>query len=167
MFSRRFTIEEDGIIVTGGLYGSTESFIIFPLNAYYSYNILNSKFSLVPHLGISFSAHLNNDQHNSNITLDNMSLSNNLGIFNETDTFATFSAEPEKNYSFLLNTGIGFEYKILKKLIITLNGNYSLGFNEINRFVVLFKRENTNDLNGILSYKGTHYYITCGIKIPI
>jgi hypothetical protein len=163
MFSDRYAVEDYG----GGSYGSSGRFIIFPLNAYYYLIIPNSKFSLAPHLGLSFNANLRNDQYISNVTLDDMHLSNNLGITNETDSFTTFTAKPANNYCFLLNTGIGFEYKILKKLIITINGNYSIGFNEINRFVVLLKRENNNNLNGSLSYKGTHYYIACGIKIPI
>jgi hypothetical protein len=166
MFSDRYTVVEDGIMTTAGCYGSSVEFIIFPLNAYFYFNLPNSRFSIGPHLGLSFTTTLHDEKYTSNVTLADMHLSNNFGICNA-DTNTTFTARPANNYCLLLNAGIGFEYKILKRFIITINTNYSVGFDEIHRFVFLWKRENDNNINGTLSYKGTHYYIVCGIKIPI
>lgn len=161
-FSDRFTILSDNYTVAM-CFGGSNAFIIVPLNASYNCRILNSKFYAIPHLGISFISRLEKENYRTDITFENMeTLGINLGTINNTTKYSTFPAEPANDFGFLLNAGIGFEYKILKRLGITLNGNYSLGFDEINRYVILLKAE--NNLIGNLSYEGTHYSVECGLK---
>lgn len=148
----------------GGRYGGSKSFIILPLNASYHFNILNSKFFVIPHLGISFITPLYQDNYRTDITFDNMESSNNIGTINDTIRYTTFTTKPSSDYSFLLNAGVGLEYRMNKRLGITLNGNYSFGLNEITRFVILSKEGNNKTYRANLSYKGTHYYFACGLK---
>jgi hypothetical protein len=163
-FSNRYTVMLDSFGFGGCSGASKNAFIIIPLNAKYKFNLLNSKYTLTPNLGVSYIGHLHTDQFRTDITFDNLSASDNFSIEGK-DTTTAFTTRPATNYSLVLNTGIGFEYRISKSLGITLNVNYSFGFKEINRFVVLIKRENNDNFNGNLSYKGTNIYLTSGIKI--
>jgi hypothetical protein len=165
-FSNRYFVRLDSIGVGGSTGSSRSSFFIIPLNLSYNLKIPNSKFSIVPHIGISYISNLHNVPYRTDITFDKMgSSNNNLAIINKRDTITTFITKPASNYSLLLSAGLGFEYRISENVGITLNGNYSFGLNEINSFVVLVKRKYHDNLNDNLSYKGTHYYLACGIKI--
>ena len=166
-FSNRYSLTYDSFGSAGCFGSSKNAFLIIPLNVYYYFNIPKTRFTFTPHLGLSHASHLHKDYFRTDITIDNMGSSDNFEITNETDTLTTFTTRPTNNYSFLFNAGAGFEYRILQRLSITINGNYSFGYKEINRFVVLLKREDSNNINGNLDYKGTHYYLTCGLKIYI
>jgi len=162
MFSDKYNVQfkEYGFSC---LMGGSDAFIIIPLNLSYSYRIAKSKFYVVPHLGVSFINRLEKEKYKTGITFDNIESSGSFGIIGKAIKYTDFPAEPSNDFSLLLNSGIGLEYRIHNRWGITLDGNYSLGFNEINRHILLIK-DNNSEITGELSYKGTHYSLAGGVK---
>jgi hypothetical protein len=157
-FSDRYTIKFPDTWESGSL-GAIQTCIIIPLNVSYNWNLLNSKLFIVPYFGVSYASRLKDHNFATLIITDTLEIL--------TDTVTTIPTRPSDKYSFLFNTGIGIEYRVSDRLGITLNGNYSIGLNEIHRFNVQIKQAYRDDIIGKLSYKGTHYYIAFGIKIYI
>jgi hypothetical protein len=162
MFSDRCNVQLENIRFSREM-GGSDAFIIIPLNLSYNYRIAKSKFYVVPHLGVSFINRLEKENYITGITFDNMESSGSLGIIGETIKYSEFPAEPSNDFCFLFNAGIGMEYRIHDRWGITLDGNYSQGFNEIDRYVILIK-DNNGNIQGVLSYKGTHYSLAGGVK---
>lgn len=165
-FSNSFTLKLDNNSTFSSMTRSSESaYVIVPLNAFYNIKLWDTKFTLKPHLGISYCSHTTQNQQYENITFDNFEESNNLIIINNVDSITSYKAKPGYNETLLINTGLGVEYALTKKFTVSVNTNYSMGINEVNRLGVLLKREDGNNLSGILSHNGSHFYTSCGVKL--
>ncbi len=165
--NRHVVIHDEGAFSSSFSRDGRNAFIVVPLNLYYSFDFEQGEHKIAPRVGISYATHLRRDHHRTDITFDNITGGDNLSISNGIDTSTTFTTSPAHSFGILVNAGISIEYGLGKRFAFTFNGNYSFGFREINRFVVLMKKGSGENREGSLRYDGTHYYLACGVKMVI
>lgn len=143
-----------------------EGFLSVPVNVKYSFKTKIEKLKIVPYIGVSWSTHkINSSPYMTRYDIDyseESTLYNPIAL----DTTAIIKAyRPSKN-NILINYGVGFEYKILEKLILTLSGNLTSGFTDMNRLDIDVILEDRVE-SGEIKYQGNKLYISGGLKIPI
>ncbi|MDH5476196.1 MAG: hypothetical protein OEX22_10930 [Cyclobacteriaceae bacterium] len=141
-----------------------EGFLDIPLNIKYKINSGIEKLNIVPYLGVTISNHTINT--NPYYTIYDIEYEGNLPPINlvPVDTISIVNAYRPLKTSILINGGIGFEYTFFKRMTFTLSGNFTTGFNDMNKLTVVVFRENQTEYGEII-YQGTKFYLATSIKI--
>jgi hypothetical protein len=160
----RVALNYEGMSLIGTSYVSFfEGFINIPLNIKYNINTGVKNLNIVPYLGLTLSTHTlgkGNFFESYNCDYDYIS-----GQPQPTDTLMKISGYRPTVAAVLLNIGMGVEYNLLNKIIFTFYGNFTVGFQDINKLSVeVFLGDNTE--YGDVIFKGNKFYMSGGIKIP-
>lgn len=131
---------------------------IIPLRFGFKLNILKEKIYLVPVVGYSFGI--------------NPPYGNGLGYGNPTSSSTTIDYDYTENpnvsrYFSLLQTGIGFEFKLFKTLLFSISTNYYGGFRETTHLDINYTVNNSNQTTGTAISKGEFWCVSTGLKYPI
>ena len=147
----------------GGFYSGSTGFKRIPLNIKYNFSILNERLKIVPYLGSSILTHSQNIGQFEKEFSEHKSITATGFVIEGTTTVTGYRL---RKMNLILNTGLGLEYALTKRFIITFYGDYSLGFDNINKVNVV-SVENEFTQEGDVYYNGTNFNLNCGIKIPI
>lgn len=145
--------------------GLFDGFLSVPLNLKYNFQTMVKNLSIVPYFGLAWSTHGKSTTPSSPAYTIDYYFENPGDGFLRADTLAyTITHRPVEN-NLLINYGLGIEYQILNRLIFTLNGNFTHGFTDMNRFSVnVLSNEGTE--SGTIRYRGNKFYLSGGVKIP-
>jgi hypothetical protein len=141
-------------------YGSTSddpSWII-PVRLGLNLNLYKGKIYLVPVVGYSFGI--------------NPPYGYGLGYGKQTSSTTTIDYNYTENpdvsrYFSLLQTGIGFEFKLFNTLLLSITTNYYSGFKKTTHLDINYTVNNSNQTTGTAISKGEFWCVTSGLKYPI
>jgi len=143
--------------------GSIRSFIA-SLRLGTKINIHREKIYLVPVIGYSFG--FNRDYSSFGYSSSGYG-SGGVNIGN--DSFSYTISERynlAKNFS-LLQTGLGFEFGIFKKAILSVSANYFTGFQKISESDITYKINNSSPTTAKVYSKGEFWSLGIGFRYPI
>lgn len=131
---------------------------IIPVRFGLNLNLYKEKVSFVPIVGYSFGI--------------NPPFGYGLGYGKQISSTTTidynFTENPEvSRYFSLLQTGIGFEFKLFKTLLFSLSTNYYSGFNKTIHLDINYTVNNSNQTTGTAISKGEFWCLSTGLKYPI
>ncbi len=164
-FSNNYMIYENDRFAHGGgfMVGGT-GFYRIPLLLRYKYTTAHGRLSLSPYLGASL---LISATGTGEYARSNSYGWSDDGVHAIDTIYDNSVAYRLKKSVVTLNAGMGVEYSLFPRFIITLRGDYSLGFTDINHLHV----EQTGTLSGTregnIYYNGSGWRISAGIKIPL
>src|SRR5687768_4402672 len=79
-----------------------------------------------------------------------------------------YSENPNvSRYFSLLQTGVGFEFRLLKVVIFSVSGNYYTGVDQIIRLDINYTVNNSPPMTGSAITKGQFWSVSTGVKYPI
>ncbi len=136
---------------------SSESSWLIPLRFGLNVNLHKEKMYLVPIIGYTFGI---NPQ--SGISGHGTAISSTTTI-NYNYTGSSYSSP---HFS-LLQTGVGFEFKISNTLLFAISGNYYIGFNKITQLDIIYSVNNDAPVSGTAVSKGEFWCVSTGLKYPI
>ncbi len=157
---RNYYDEGFGFKTTGSI-GSTDAMKawIIPLRLGTKINLCNRKIFLVPVIGYSFC-----------ISPDHPSRKSGSGYIkanNDSVSFNFSSYAGLTRHFTLLQTGIGFEFKLFNTAILSINTNYYTGFQKIIQLDINYKSNNLPQMTGHGFSKGEFWNLGVGLKYPI
>ncbi len=168
IYTQRFTndylIEDNGSFVDGGGFRySGTGFMRIPLQIKYRFSPGKGRFALAASLGGSVLTHT---QGTGVYAEDDSWGISDDGIHPADTSRYYLTAYRLKKATFLMNAGIGAEYSLFPRLILTLYGNYFQGFSDINRLHVIRENDGGN-YEGNIYYNGSGFMLSAGIRIPL
>lgn len=166
-FANRYHLNYDGLSFGGSATRYPDlGFYEVPANIKYRVEEVLPHLSLVPYAGFSISGHFKNTGvYESWYEIDYEAQGNPPTLVSE-DTIAFVEAYRPATNDVLLNAGLGLEYSIFPRMIVTLYGNYTMGFDVMNQLrLAVFTPDETD--KGYVSYKGTKFFLSAGLKIPL
>jgi hypothetical protein len=141
-------------------YGSSSSdpSWIIPVRLGFNFNLYKAKIYLVPVLGYSQGI--------------NPSFGYGSGSGKQTSSTTTITYNYTENpdvsrYFPLLQTGIGFEFKLFKTLLFSISTNYYSGFKNTTHLDINYTVNNSNQTTGTAISKGQFWCVSTGLKYPI
>ncbi len=144
-----------------------EGFINIPLNIKYNINTGINNLNIVPYIGMTISTHaLGKGKYFE--TYDFIYKDEQPQLQSQSqpiDTLMKITGYRPTAVGILLNTGIGVEYKLFDKIILTLYGNFTAGFDELNKLSVEVYLNDKTEYGDVI-FKGNKFYLSGGIKIP-
>jgi hypothetical protein len=164
--ANRYHFDYNSLTSVGGSSVSLgDGFYEIPLNIKYSFKTGIENLKLIPYLGISGATRTIKAERYSTIHIVDYETTNAIEKPVPIDTTATINVfNPRKN-SVLINGGLGLEYTPFDGIIITIYGNFTSGFNDMNELdVEVFLKDRTE--NGTIAFRGNKFYLSGGIKIP-
>ena len=131
---------------------------IIPVRFGFDLNLYKEKIYLVPVLGYSFGI---NPPYGYGLDYGEQKSS--------TTTINYYSTEnPDvSRYFSLLQTGIGFEFLVVKKLLCSISTNYYAGFNKTTQLDITYTVNNTSQMTGTATSKGEFWCVSAGVKYPV
>jgi hypothetical protein len=131
---------------------------IIPVRFGLNLNLYKEKIYLVPVVGYSLGV--------------NPSFGDGLGYGRQTSGTTTIDYNYSENsdvsrYFSLLQTGIGFEFKLLNTLLFSISTNYYSGFNKTTHLDINYTVNNLNQTTGTAISKGEFWCVSAGLKYPI
>lgn len=144
----------------GTLTGSIETLQI-PIRVKYQKKLFESKITVMTHAGLNY-------------LYDKSGLIS--GTYSETHrqipgnyivkSSHNFTINPQ--HSFLLSEfGLGVDFRILNYALLSINGNYQIGFQKIIRIYVDYSINGGAQQSGEVFFRGNNFQILAGLKIPI
>jgi len=141
-------------------YGSSSSdaSLLIPIRLGLNFNLYKAKVYLVPVLGYSlginppFGYGTGRGKQTSSTTTITYNYTENPNVYQ------VFS---------LLQTGIGFEFKLFKTLLFSISTNYYRGFNNTTHLDINYTVNNSNQTTGTAISKGEFWCVSTGLKYPI
>lgn len=127
---------------------------------------LENKLEIKPYIGFSlFIPAKGSGKYDDNEHIDGTLAFDENNWPYHTDTVSITHAEAyyEKQLSVLANAGLRLEYAISPRISIMANGNFALGFVDINRLTVNVE-EAGNTYQGEILFDGTGYSLNAGLK---
>jgi hypothetical protein len=164
-FSNHYVVyENDQFISGGGFMTGGTGFYRIPLLLRYRFTTAHGRLSFSPYVGasllISATGTGEYDRSNSYGWSDD-------GIHAIDTVYDNSVAYRLKKSVVTLNAGMGVEYALFPRLLITLHGDYSLGFTDINRLHVKLDGSLSGTREGNILFNGSGWRISAGIKIPL
>lgn len=142
-----------------------DTYFLIPVNVKYSISTPVESLKVIPYAGITLSMHtqevgvfgtMYNEVYDPESTFPNLVV---------TDTSSIIRIGRPSNNNILLNAGANIEYQVLNWLVVSLSGNFTFGFTDLNRIEVeVLKPEGTE--YGDIIYRGNKFYLAAGLKIP-
>jgi hypothetical protein len=131
---------------------------IIPVRLGFNFNLYKAKIYLVPVLGYSQGI--------------NPSFGYGSGSGKQTSSTTTITYNYTENpdvsrYFPLLQTGIGFEFKLFKTLLFSISTNYYSGFKNTTHLDINYTVNNSNQTTGTAISKGQFWCVSTGLKYPI
>jgi len=131
---------------------------IIPVRFGLNVNLYKRKIYLVPVVGYSFGI--------------NPSFGYGYGYGKETSSttviYYYYTENPDvSRYFSLLQTGIGFEFTLFKKLLFSISTNYYSGFNKTTQVDITYTVNNANPTTGTAISNGEFWCVGTGLKYPI
>ena len=131
---------------------------LIPVRFGLNLNLYKEKIYLVPVVGYSFGI--------------NPPFGYGLGYGKQTSSATTIDYNYTENpdvsrYFSLLQTGIGFEFKLFKTLLLSISTNYYSGFNKTTHLDINYTVNNLNQTTGTAISKGEFWCVSTGLKYPI
>ena len=138
--------------------GSIRSFIA-SLRLGTKINIHREKIYLVPVIGYSFG--FNRDYSSFGSGSGGVKIGNDSFSYTKSVRYNL-----AKNFS-LLQTGLGFEFGIFKKAILSVSANYFTGFQKISESDITYKINNSSPTTAKVYSKGEFWSLGIGFRYPI
>lgn len=126
-------------------------------------NLFEEKISLSTLVGINYCSN-SVDKYRSIYDKDTL-LEDKTGSVDTLILNKILTPELTKSF-FLLKTGIGIDFRILKKTFLTLSTSYNTGFRKISQLDVNYQ-VNSSVMNGKIYSKGEYWDIGIGLKYTI
>ncbi|GEM_PF-6612074 len=153
----------DTFIGGGGFQTGGEGFLNIPLRLRYRYAPGEGRFALAPYAGVSLLTHT----QGTGMYYETEFTSWSDDGQNPPDTTRTVaSAYRLRTLTPLLNMGIGVEYSLAPRMILTFNAERSWGFSDINRLHVV-RANSSLTQEGNIYYNGSAWHLRVGIRIPL
>ncbi|MDA3910865.1 MAG: hypothetical protein PF448_05875 [Bacteroidales bacterium] len=158
--------ENDTSFIGIGFGSGGFEFISVPFRGMYRFKLLENKLEIKPYIGFSLlipakgSGKYDDNEHiDGTLAFDE----NNFPYHTDTVRITNAVAFYEKQLTVLANAGLRLEYAISPRISIMANGNFSLGFVDINRLAVKVE-EAGNIHQGEILFDGTGYSLNAGLK---
>jgi len=142
-------------------YGSSNAIDawIIPLRLGTKINLCKDKIYFVPIIGYSFC--INSDYGSYGYGSGSQKSGSDSISYNYSDNVSL-----TKNFS-LLQTGLGFEFKLFKTAILSVSTNYYTGFKKTVQLDINYKTNNSATTTGKAFSKGEFWSFGVGLKYPI
>lgn len=164
--ANRYHLNYPGLSIVGGSSVSLgEGYYCIPLNIKYKFETKIKKLYVLPYIGSTFSTH--NINSSPYLTDHDILYSDDLTPAKfpvPQDTTAVIQGYRTSKNNILINYGVGIEYHILKNMIFTLSGNFTSGFNDMNRLDIDVFLDNETE-TGQINYRGNKFFVSGGLKL--
>jgi hypothetical protein len=165
-FTNMFNYENDTSFVGRGFGSGGFEYIAVPFRGMYRFKLLENKLEIKPYLGFSlfipakgYGRYDDLEDIDGTLAFDE----NNFPYYTDTVRITNAVAFYEKQLTVLANAGLRLEYAISPRISIMANGNFSLGFVDINRLAI--KVEEAGEIyRGEILCNGTGYSLNAGLK---
>jgi len=167
-FTNMFDYENDTSFVGRGFGSGGFEYIAVPFRSMYRFKLLENKLEIKPYVGFSlfipakgYGRYDDLEDIDGTLAFDE----NNwpYHYYSDTIRIANAVAYYEKQLTVLANAGLRLEYAINPRISIIANGNFSLGFVDINRLAI--KVEEAGEIyRGEILCNGTGYSLNAGLK---
>jgi hypothetical protein len=165
-FTNMFDYENDTSFVGRGFGSGGFEYIAVPFRGMYRFKLLENKLEIKPYLGFSlfipakgYGRYDDLEDIDGTLAFDE----NNFPYYTDTVRITNAVAFYEKQLTVLANAGLRLEYAISPRISIIANGNFSLGFVDINRLAI--KVEEAGEIyRGEILCNGTGYSLNAGLK---
>lgn len=141
-------------------YGSSSSdpSWIIPLRLGFNFNLYKTKIYLVPVFGISYGI---NPPFGYGSGRGKQTAGTTTIIYNYTEN-------PDVSRYFpLLQTGVGFEFKLFNTILFSISTNYYSGFKKTTHLDITYTVNNASPTTGTAISKGQFWCVSTGLKYPI
>ncbi|MDA3865536.1 MAG: outer membrane beta-barrel protein [Salinivirgaceae bacterium] len=143
-----------------------EGFLEIPVNVKYNIPTGIKNLYVTPYIGAAISTHkINKNPYTSSYTFEYDTIITNT-LPTPSDTIDHISASRPTKNTILLTGGLGVEYTVYENIVFSIQGNFTMGFEPMNKLDVLFFSDQGTE-SGEIVYEGKKFFLTAGIHIPI